>query len=296
MIKPSCYLCNSKQIKVLYTISPWLIVRCEKCRFIFVNPKPSNKFLKKYYSKFIVNIFEKNKITLKDSKHTLSILEKFRGARKKLLDIGCGNGTFMLEALKYGWLPVGIDPSSELVNYVKKNTNLIVYRKSIHDYKTNNKCDLITMNQVIEHFTDPISVIRKCKKLLDRLGLLYISTPNISSYVSRIRKSEFDYLIPPEHLSYFNKATLSKLLESEKFKILYIDSWSYPVDFAGLVKYLLGKRHQYNQNTKLISIETNNWEKKLKYIIFDKLICRIFYKLLNVNYGGTNIEILAQKI
>ena len=152
------------------------------------------------------------------------------------------------------------------------------------------------MNQVIEHFANPVSVIRKCKNLLSRSGMLYIATPNISSFASRIRKKEFDYLIPPEHLSYFNKITLSKLLRSENFKILYIGSWSYPVDFVGLIKYLLGKRHKYNQSTKLICMKSNNYVKTLKYYIFDKFVCMLFYKLLNINYGGTNLEILAQKV
>lgn len=294
MRKARCYLCNMNQSNILYTFTSWKIVRCHKCGFIFVDPKPSALFLKKYYSKFSLNIFEKNTITLNDSKRTLKLLDKYRDDKRTLLDIGCGNGTFMLEAKRHSWVTVGIDTSSTLVNYITQNTDLLVYKSSISAYTSGDKYDLITMNQVIEHFADPISVIRKCKKLLNQSGLLYISTPNIDSYVAKIRKIEFDYIMPPEHLSYFNKASLANLLMGEHFKILYMGSWSYPVDLVGLVKFVIGKRKKLARSK--ISMPNRNYIKIFKYIIFDKLFCSLFYKFLNTNLGGTNLEIIAQKL
>ena len=295
MLKPCCYLCNKKQSILLYKINDYKIVKCSHCGFVFAFPKPTNIFLSKFYTKFKANIFEKNQIAVFDSIHSFKIIDKYKGERLKLLDIGCGNGVFIKEAVYHNWLPVGIDTSEILVNYIKENTNIEVHKININNYKTADKYDLITMNQVIEHFTNPTHVINRCKQLLNDSGLLYVATPNIDSYVSKIRKQEFDYLMPPEHLSYFNKTTLTNLLEKNGFKVLYIGSWSYPVDLAGLIKYILGKRKNINSHVTT-PIVPRNKVKLIKYYFFDRFICVIFYRLLNFNYGGTNLEILAQKI
>lgn len=35
--------------------------------------------------------------------------------------------------------------------------------------------------------------------------------------------------------------------------------------------------------------------KRIKYLLFDQVFCQLFYKLLNINNGGTMIEVLAIK-
>jgi len=106
-------------------------------------------------------------------------------------------------------------------------------------------------------------------------------------------KKEFDYLIPPEHLSYFNKKTLNQILSTSGFKIIKFHTWSYPVDLAGVIKHVLGKKRNVNSNT-YSNIKTNNI-KSIKYFLFDRIFCKLFYKMLNFNDGGTMIGVLAQK-
>jgi len=270
--------------------------KCKKCQFVYIYPTPTNKYLEKYYSVFKSNIFEKKDVIQDDSIHALQLLKKYKVNRKTLLDIGCGNGIFITEAIKYKWFPVGIDKSRKLIDYIKKNSLLNVHLADLLRYKCKEKYDLITLNQVIEHFHNPLLVIRKCKKLLKKSGLLYIATPNIDSFVSKIRKVEFDYIIPPEHLSYFSKRTIEIILKKYKFKILYIGSWSYPVDLAGIIKSFLNKKVQKTVNNKQKESKIRWFViKRIKYLLFDQVFCRLFYKLLNINNGGTMIEVLAIK-
>lgn len=293
MDRPKCYLCTSNNSIIKYKIGPWFIRSCNNCNFIFVDPKPKDAFLQKYYSTFEANIFEKSKIIINDSKHTLKLLNKYKKTRNKLLDIGCGNGSFMSEAKKFKWVPFGIDSSQVLIKYIKSHTNLSVAKADILNYKNKDRYDLITLNQVIEHFTNPKIILKKCHSLLNKFGLLYIATPNINSYAARIRKEESDYLIPPEHVSYFDQVTLKNLLKKLNYKILYIGTWSYPVDLAAIIKYLLGKRKNVINSGTAVK---QNWIKRFKYLLFDQIFCTSFYRLLNFNSGGTQLEILAQKI
>ena len=292
-----CYLCKSNRVHILYQINNWSLYRCNNCSYIFVYPYLNQRQLQKIYRNFKHNIFEKSQTILYDAKHSLKFVRKFTKNKKSLLDIGCGSGTFLGEAIKNNLQVSGIDMSLTLVKYLKSRFRYEIYHGDIITSKIGHKYDIVTLNQVIEHFSRPRILIKRCNTLLNNGGLIYIATPNIASIVSKIRKEKFDYVIPPEHLSYFNKKTLYNLLTSEGFKILEFGTWSYPVDLAGLIKHFLKKDLQVeiNNKRKVDKIQTFDI-KRIKYLLFDKLFCRLFYRMLNINNGGTMIEVIAQKI
>ncbi len=50
---------------------------------------------------------------------------------------------------------------------------------------------------------------------------------------------------------------------------------------------------QESNNT--LNLSENSTQKKLKYFLFDKLFCNIFYQILNISSFGINLEIIAIK-
>lgn len=289
----NCDLCKSKTVRVLYKINKYCIYYCQSCSFVYVYPFLGEAFLKLIYQEFTENLFEKKSIILNDASRSLRFIKRKGEDKLKLLDIGCGNGIFLQEAEKYRWIPSGIDMSSKMVEYLKKHFTYPIFHGNILTTKLSNKYDLITLNQVVEHFSHPTQLIKKCYNLLNKDGYIYIATPNIASNVAKIRKSEFDYLIPPQHLSYFNKKTLDYILITSGFKVIKFHTWSYPVDLAGVIKYILGKHKKIDIANQINSRQSNI--KSVKYLLFDKIICGLFYKMLNFNNGGTMIGVLAQK-
>lgn len=292
-----CYLCKSKQIRSLYKIKKWNIFLCKDCSFVFLYPLLNKVQLLKIYNLFENNIFEKSLIILQDAKHSLKFISKNIKKTGDLLDIGCGNGIFLKEASRNLWKVTGIDISLKLIKYLKIHFEYKVIHGDILSVRLKNIYDLVTLNQVIEHFSKPKLLIKRCYGLLKSEGYIYIATPNISSTLSKVRKNEFDYIIPPEHLSYFNKKTLSKILIDEGFRIIKFSTWSYPVDLAGLIKHLLKRGSNLKSKNKGMQHKVQNFDiRRVKYFLFDQLFCRLFYKVLNINNGGTMIEVIAQKI
>ncbi|MEM5778810.1 MAG: class I SAM-dependent methyltransferase [Candidatus Aenigmatarchaeota archaeon] len=49
------------------------------------------------------------------------------------------------------------------------------------------KFNVILMTEVLEHFLDPIPILRKIKRNLKKEGLLYISTPNCAYWYNRFQ-------------------------------------------------------------------------------------------------------------
>ena len=78
--------------------------------------------------------------------------------------------------------------------------------------------DVIVSSETIEHINNPRQEISNIHQLLRKGGLLYVTTPNFNSYVRRFTKAQYDIIKYPEHLSYYTKKTLNKLLKQTGFK------------------------------------------------------------------------------
>lgn len=290
-----CCLCRNTKLSLVHVLQKWHIYKCANCSFMFVYPYLTDRQLNLLYSGFDNNIFEKNSITVNDSKQSLRFINKYRDKQINMLDIGCGNGCFLEEASNNFWRVSGVEISSKLIKFLKRIYHFPIYQGNILSINIHKKYDILTLNQVIEHFPKPRLLIKRCFKLLNTNGLIYIATPNISSYAYKIRKDKFDYMIPPEHLSYFNKNTLCDILTSEGFKVLGISTWSYPVDMAGLIKHIF-KRNKTLNSSKSPKTTINRLDiKSVKYLLFDQVLCKLTYKILNFNNGGTMIQVLAIK-
>lgn len=297
-----CKVCFSRLTKsTSVTVkNGYYINRCLNCDFIFVSNPPSEEYLKDFYRNFKY----KEELDLearirKDARRSLKVINKFIHPPGTLLDVGCGRGYFLDEAKMYDWNTFGIDYSKRQIDYAKNVLKLNAEVGDVLSYKINKKFSLITINQVIEHVLNPKKLVRKCYQLLDTHGFLYIATPNIESLTSKVFEEKFEHLTPPEHLSFFSKKTLEKLLKDNGFMVVYLGSWSYPENLAGIIKKLFKTNFEYYPNKE----GSRSKEPKLKgslassikYVFFDQLFCKIFYRLLEIDSLGINLEIIAKK-
>jgi 2-polyprenyl-3-methyl-5-hydroxy-6-metoxy-1,4-benzoquinol methylase len=294
-----CYSCDSTSYEALYIKGKYKINKCLVCGFVYTSPVPSNRILNKYYRRFDNNLQNKEEIIINDSFRVLDVIYKYKRYNKTLLDIGSGNGIFLENSKLYGFEPFGLDISTKFISYYNNVLKIPLINADIRSYISKRRYDILSLNQVIEHFSDPVNVIRNCYDLLNTNGLISIATPNIQSFTAKIRQEDFDYLIPPEHLSYFSINSLKSILIRNKFKIIKIKTWTYSFDIAGNIKCLLQK----NRSTKVQKHEylklniTRKLIKQIKYILFDKILCVILSQILNIfSKNGTMVQILAQKI
>lgn len=137
-----------------------------------------------------------------------------------LLDIGCGNGGFLMLAQEAGWTAEGIDFDAEAVR-TAQSRGLTVQLGGI-DVLDNrlDRYDVITLSHVIEHVHDPASFLRRLLDLLKPGGTLWLETPNLSSLGSCRFGRAWRGLEPPRHLVLFNRSSLKQLLRSSGFRSL----------------------------------------------------------------------------
>ncbi|SCX98171.1 Methyltransferase domain-containing protein [Thiohalorhabdus denitrificans] len=141
----------------------------------------------------------------------------------RVLDVGCGNGTFLRWAQKAGWEPYGIEPDAKAAEQAR-GIGLNVQGGSVEavrDY--NHFFDAVTLSHVIEHLHDPSETLRQLRQAMKPGAHLYIDTPNLNSLGHQRFGRHWRGLEPPRHLVLFTRPSLTELLRRTGFdEIRYI--------------------------------------------------------------------------
>lgn len=134
-----------------------------------------------------------------------------------LLDIGCGNGDFLLKARDAGWTVSGIDPDPKAVLAATRR-GLDVQCGDINVLAERSSCfDAITLSHVLEHVHEPVAFMQAVRRLLKPGGIVYIDTPNIDSRGASFWGKNWRGLETPRHLVLFTLDGLQALLQRTGF-------------------------------------------------------------------------------
>lgn len=137
---------------------------------------------------------------------------------RKLLDIGCGDGTFLLHARAAGWIVVG----TELNPSIARSAGLEV-RPEIASAAELGPFDCITLWHSLEHMRDPKMTIQSLSRILKPDGVLMIAVPNARGLQATFFRAKWFHLDVPRHLYHFGPESLSRLLGDCGFKA--VRSW-----------------------------------------------------------------------
>jgi 2-polyprenyl-3-methyl-5-hydroxy-6-metoxy-1,4-benzoquinol methylase len=140
------------------------------------------------------------------------------GVPKNILDVGCGCGhsTVCLSNIFGNSDIVGIDISSNSINFAKEhnsNDNVKYLNSNFLDIKLDSKFNCIFSLEILEHIKADLhfGFIDKCLSLLSNDGLLCISTPNAID-----EKDE-----PNGHIGLVNSDRALKLISRYRKNIVY---------------------------------------------------------------------------
>lgn len=135
----------------------------------------------------------------------------------RLLDVGCGNGAFLLRAKEMGLDVHGCEPDQAAVATCSRlglDVELgdlwsVGYPDATFDY--------ITLNHVIEHVSDPVRLLVKLRALLKPGGILWLGLPNPEALGLCALQQGWKGLHPPFHLLIPSQTILSGWLHKVGF-------------------------------------------------------------------------------
>lgn len=214
----TCPACDNHQLQTLKKYQKAFLTKCMNCSFVFSGKKPSYGELAAYYENYSYSDqYYSSPLTRIRYFQILETLEKYR-KNNRILDVGCGNGDFLMAAREKGWDCWGTEFSLAAVNLCKSK-GLNVLHGSLEELAGQlPEFDVVVSIEVIEHINNPKKETELIYKLLRPMGLFYVTTPNFNSIMRIILKNKFDIIVYPEHLGYFTPLSLTTLMRSSGFK------------------------------------------------------------------------------
>ncbi len=152
---------------------------------------------------------------------TIDAFDQFvaKGAGRRLLDFGCGNGLFLELAEKRGYETWGVDIGPDNVDAARERLGHDrVFQGEVDDVPAiaDGGFDIITMWSVLAHLADPAAVLARLRRLLNPGGVLLILTVNAQSLQLRTFRGGWSGFTR-NHLMFFDHRTLPRLLQSAGF-------------------------------------------------------------------------------
>jgi 2-polyprenyl-3-methyl-5-hydroxy-6-metoxy-1,4-benzoquinol methylase len=145
---------------------------------------------------------------------SMDVLKLPSGITGRMLDFGCGDGSFMRRMQGVGWDVHGVEPDTLAVDTLRSRYDLDV-RLALGDYsKTGERFNVITLNHVIEHLPDPVGTLKELKVLLAPGGMLIVTTPNANCLGAKVFGKVWRGLEPPRHFNVFTKASMECAIRS----------------------------------------------------------------------------------
>ncbi|HWC73714.1 MAG TPA: class I SAM-dependent methyltransferase [Gemmatimonadales bacterium] len=205
----------------LFTKQQATFVRCRNCAFVFINPRPSSKWLASRYEYYGVAYFTNRAKIASDfnvARHhfEIALLGETRG---RLLDVGCATGSFVAAAKAAGFDARGIDISAESTRYGREVLGLALDVGDLYEqhYRAES-FDVVTLWATLEHLPDPNRFLAEAHRLLAPGGRIAVSVPNYASLAQRVLGRQ-DRYVGIDHVNYFTRRTAGQILGRHGFSV-----------------------------------------------------------------------------
>lgn len=223
----ACPLCGGREDETVLHKDGFAIVRCRACGLRYVNPRLAVGDLEELYTGQVISPAAYYVRTEQTDERSfaarVALIERWRKPGR-LLDLGCGPGTFSIAARARGWTTVGLDINAQSVAHCRARGLEVIAGVFPHPALEGQTFDVVAMNDFLEHLTDPAAALRTVRSLLAPGGVLFISTPDVGSAMARLTRSRWLHLKPNEHIVYFDRQTITRLLEQTGFRVTHVQS------------------------------------------------------------------------
>lgn len=258
-----CPLCSSTDFKNIGAPSvslkakpllkkKYLVVQCLNCGYYYVYPKiefSENDWSVLYDDEYFPPMTKRHENERrKDRKKRISNISKLVNRKhQRFLDIGCGEGLVLLDALAQGWEVSGIDIVDNRIDDARRSEINFLKSDLLSANYQSDYFDSIFIDSVLEHVLNPADYLSEIKRILKPGGVVYIGVPNEDCLLNDVRELIFNItnktdlsgkikpFSEPYHVGGFNKRSLKYAMDLFSLDVLIFRN------FAGRLKFLNSK-------------------------------------------------------
>ena len=193
--------------------------RCEKCTLLYASEIYDEEYSNKLYNESSFEYSaELDGLTKSYSETLKEGIKLLENSKENFLEIGCGNGFMLQEALKLGFKNVkGIEPSKDAISCADdKIKNFIQHGIFDENYIENEKYDLVFIAMIIEHVVDSNKFLESIYNVLKPGGVVICICHNERHFLAKILKENHP-IINDEHVAVFNEKALNLIFKKNKF-------------------------------------------------------------------------------
>jgi SAM-dependent methyltransferase len=137
------------------------------------------------------------------------------GEGRRMLDVGCGDGTFLLAAQRAGWLVAG----TEMYPSIARGEGLTVWSE-LKRAEERAPYACITLWHSLEHMRAPRAVVEEASRMLEPGGTMFIAVPNAEGLQASVFGPKWFHLDVPRHLFHFGSHALTTVVERAGLEVV----------------------------------------------------------------------------
>lgn len=223
-LQTGCHCCGGTDLTTRFAIEKpasrqGIFKECKTCGVLnFFPPRPGEAYEENYYGEGPAKFQGvSGKIRAWSAKSRAARAHRMAGKAGACLDIGCGDGDFLVAIQRLGWEVSGSElpgpafrrASGRMPGRISSNSDFSRFPDASFDF--------ISLWQVFEHLPNPKEMLNTIHRLLKPGGMLVVAVPNPSSWQARLGSREWLHLDPPRHLHLASPHRLSTLLKAAGF-------------------------------------------------------------------------------
>ena len=214
----ACPVCRDSKQEPYLQKGELRLVRCRGCSMVFANPVPAEMASGQYYDQAGTDYYL-SPAKLESDYSPVRFERELRIFRQHcetgaVLDVGCSSGAFLFrlnQRFPGCYQILGTDVSGPPLDYAEKRGVPVVRGSFLEQDFGGRTFDAVTFWAVLEHLLEPAKFLEKAHVLLKPEGICFVLVPNLRSLASRLLGARYRYIYP-QHLNYFTRATLTRLV------------------------------------------------------------------------------------
>lgn len=183
---------------------------CGSCGFVQINPVLEER----YYDEYLMATTHSRQMQEVQRNQAKNFIERFSLSQKRILEAGCGDGSFSSHLKSFGAHVFGIEPSRRMREIAASRGHSVEEGYLTAERKlAEGPFDAFVTRQVLEHVPDIHDFLTGLRRNLKLEGVGLIEVPRLEKALSDLRFYDFF----TDHVNYFSVATLELAVRMNGF-------------------------------------------------------------------------------
>jgi SAM-dependent methyltransferase len=242
-----------------FEAEPWTLVACDGCGLAFLNPRPRREAIGAHYNDDYPAHRDDPPAPLRRwqalaggaeppgpaarlylrvrQEVAWHVIPRPRG-RRRILDVGSGNGALLDVMRQLGWDTFAVEPSPAAAARARAKGHEVAVGAAEAIPYPDGSFDVVVLWHVLEHTHSPARALAEVHRVLADGGALHLAVPNFRGLPARAFGRYWVGVEAPRHLYQLDERTLRSYLARAGFQLASLATRTGATSFARPLRFL----------------------------------------------------------